>query len=294
MLLSLVLLIGITGGTYVFVNQQYQNLPKTYLKVIEDQQNILIEQQMHWKVLEEEFDMETAIMRAENEESVEEAEFISVENPYTILIEDMDISYHMLDDLKKEIGARNFSEKFRETMNTVQMKTSYKELDRALWNITVMASEEQRRLLDERNITPWPIGQQWIAHFQDPSTAINDAHYTLLKANQEQNTKYGSSGLFSVYKFLGWNMMLLILGIFILLLWTGISDEQRPNQSINFLATKPISLKSVYVNKWGYNLFIAYSLLLISGGSVFIISSLIGGDRGIPISDFGICERKLR
>ena len=71
--------------------------------------------------------------------------------------------------------------------------------------------------------------------------------------------------------------MLLVLGVFILLLWTGISDEQRPNPSINFLATKPISLKSIYVSKWGYNLFIAYSLLLISGGIVFIISSLIGG-----------------
>ena len=149
-LFSLILLIGITGGTYVFVNQQYQNLPKTSLKVIEDLQNILIEQQMHWKVLEEEFDMETDIMRAEHEESDEEAEFISEENPYTILIEDMDITYHVLDDLKKEIGARNFSEKFRETMNTIQMKTSYKELDRALWNVTVMASEEQRRILDEK------------------------------------------------------------------------------------------------------------------------------------------------
>ena len=65
-LFSLILLFGITGGTYIFVNQQYQNLPETYLKVIEDLQNIQIEQQMHWKVLEEEFDMETEIMRAES------------------------------------------------------------------------------------------------------------------------------------------------------------------------------------------------------------------------------------
>lgn len=276
-LFSFILLFGISGGAYVFVNQQYQNLPETYLKVIEDQQNIQIEQQMHWKVLQEEFDMETEIMRAEHEESGEETEFISIDNPYTAMIEDMDNFYQVLDDLKQEIGTKNFSEKFRESMNSIQIGISYKELDRNLWNVTAMASEEQQRILDERNISPWPIGSQWISHFDNPSMAIDDVHYTLLKANQERNIKYGDSGLFSVYKFLGWNMTLFILSIFILLLWTGMSDEQRPNPSINFLATKPLSLKSIYLSKWWYNLLIAYSLLLISGGVVFIISSLIGG-----------------
>ena len=71
--------------------------------------------------------------------------------------------------------------------------------------------------------------------------------------------------------------MLLVFGVFILLLWTSISDEQRPNLSMNFLITKPISFRSIYVSKWAYNVMIAYGLLLLSGGIVFIISLFIGG-----------------
>ncbi|MBD7984082.1 hypothetical protein H9649_05780 [Sporosarcina sp. Sa2YVA2] len=276
-LFSLILLVGIIGGTYIFVNQQYQNLPKTYLLVIEEQQKIFVEQQMHWKVLEEEFDMEIEMLRADHEESGEETEFVSVENPYKIMIEDMDFSYHLLDDLKNEIGEKNFPEKFRETMNTIQMEGSYKELDRNLWDVTVMASEEQQRILAEEQITPWPIGHLWISHFQNPSMALDDVHYTLLKANQERNTKYGNSGLFSVYKYLNWNMMLFVMGVFILLLWTSLSDERQLNPSINFLKTKTIPFRSIYVSKWAYNLMIAYGLLVLCGGIVFLLSSLIGG-----------------
>lgn len=276
-LFSLILLVGIIGGTYIFVNQQYQNLPKTYLLVIEDLQNILVEQQMHWKVLEEEFDIETEMLRTDHEESGEETEFVSVENPYKIMIEDMDFSYHLLDDLKNEIGEKNFPEKFRETMNTVRKEPSYKELDRNLWSVTVMASEEQKSILAEKEITPWPIGHLWISQFHDPSMAVNDVHYRLLKASQERNTKYGNSGLFSVYKYLNWNMMLFGMGVFILLLWTSLSDERQPNPSINFMKTKTIPFRSIYVSKWAYNLMVAYGLLVLCGGIVFLLSSLIGG-----------------
>ncbi len=275
-LFTLILLFGIIGGTYIFVNQQYQNLPETSLKVIEDLQNIYVEQQPHLKVLEDEFDMETEIrLSASQEESDEEmTEFIPEENPFTVMIENMEHGYNVLEGLKKEVGSPHFSEKFRKTMNTLQ---SYEDIDRSQWGVTIIASKEQQRILDEKDIRPWPIGHKWISHYDDPSTSFDNENNKLVKAHQERNTKYGNSGLFSVYKYLDWNMMLLVLGVFVLLLWTSISDEQRPTPSMNFLTTKPISLRSIYINKWAYNGMIAYGLLLISGGIVFLLSLLIGG-----------------
>jgi len=273
---SLALLFGIMGGTYVYVNQQYQKLPETYLWVIEDFQNILLEQRMHWKVQEEELEMEIEISRLEHEALDDGTEFYLEENPLTAMIEEIDNKYSELDNLKKEVGSQDFSTKFRDAMKW-SSTPSYKEMEKNLWSVTTMASEEQQHLLEKKGIEPWPIGDTWISHFNDPSTAQNQEHYRLLKANEERNTKYGNSSLFSIYKFLNWNIMLVGLGVFILLLWTAMSDEQRPNSSINFLATKPISFKSIYASKWGYNLFIAYSLLLITGGIIFSIGSIFGG-----------------
>ncbi|CAM3114353.1 hypothetical protein FITA111629_04460 [Filibacter tadaridae] len=275
-LFTLILLFGIIGGTYTFVNQQYQNLPKTSLKVIEDLQNIIIEQLRHWKVVELEFDIETEIMLSTSQEESDEemTEFIPVENPYTVRIENLEQGYTALEGLKKEVGSRHFPGKFREAMNTLH---SSDDLPPSRWNVTDLATAEQQRIMDEKDITPWPIGNQWISNYNVPSTAIDNEHYNLLKASQERNTKYGKSGLFSVYKYFNWNMMLLVLGVFVLLLWTSISEEQRPNSSMNFLTTKPISLRSIYVSKWAYNGMIAYGLLLLSGGTVFLLSLLIGG-----------------
>ncbi|QTD40023.1 hypothetical protein [Sporosarcina sp. Te-1] len=274
LLFTLILLVCMIGGNFLFVNQQYEKLPVTYLEVIEDWQNILIAQQLHWKVLADEFDIERKIRLEESGE--EEIDFIE-ENPYTILMEGMAHEYDVLEGLKKEIHAPNFSNKYYETMYKLQKNVSYKELDRSLWTVTVMASEEQRDILDKKGITPWPIGHEWISHFNDPRMALDMEHYKLLKASQERNAKYDNSGLFTFYKFFDWNVMWLVLGGFILLLWTSLSDEQRPVPSIHFLKTKPISLRSVYLSKWAYNLVIAYVLLLISSGSVFLLSSLIGG-----------------
>ncbi|MBE1555920.1 hypothetical protein [Sporosarcina limicola] len=272
-LFTLILLFGIIGGTSIFVNQQYQNLPETSLKLIEDLQNIYVERQSHWKVLEDEEDMER--LSTSQEESDEEmTEFIPKENPYTVIVEDMEHGYNVLEGLKKEIGSPHFPEKFRETMNTLD---SYKDIDPSQWPVTGIASKEQQRILDEKDITPWTIGHSWISNFDDPSTAFDNEHYKLLKASQERHTKYGNSGLFSVYKYLDWNMMLFVLGVFILLLWTSISEEQRPNLSMNFLTTKPISSSLIYVSKWVYNGMIASGLLLISGSIVFLLSLLIGG-----------------
>ena len=273
---TLILLFGIIGGTYVFVNQQYQNLPKTSLKVIEDLQNIYIEQQQDWKVHEVQFDIETEnMLSAIQEKSDEEmVEFIPEENPFTLMIEGMGHQYKVLDDLKKEIGSAHFYEKFRETISTFfPTDTS----NPALWDVGLLASEEQQRILDVKNITPWPIGHLLHSNFDDLSTAFDNEDYRLRKALQERNTKYGNSGLFSLYQYLDWNMMLFALGAFILLLWTSISEERQPNPSLNFLTTKPISFRSIYVSKWAYNIMIAYGLLLISGGIVFLFSLLIGG-----------------
>lgn len=273
-LFTFILLVGIIGGTFVVVNQAFQKLPTIYLNVIDDFQNILIDQQVQWKVIEEEFDLEAEKMKSSSEESKDISTEFPEENPYSIMIKDIENEYNNLEGLKDEIGTQDFSKMYREIMESSQ---SYKELDPSMWNVTVMASEEQQRILDGKNITPWPIGHQWISHFNDPSYAVDSVHYKLMKSSQERNTKYGNSGLFSLYKFLDWNMMLIVLGIYILLSWTSLSEEQRPNPSIHFLTTKPITFKSIYTSKWAYNLVIAYSMLLISGGIVFIISLLIGG-----------------
>ena len=131
--------------------------------------------------------------------------------------------------------------------------------------------------IDEKGITPWAIGSDWVSKFSDPSQAISNEHYKLLKEYQERNTKYDNSSLFAVYKFFDWNVMFFICLIFVLLLWTTMSDEHRPTPTINFLRTKPIRFQSIYRTKWGYNLLVAYSLLLISGGVLFVVATIIGG-----------------
>lgn len=57
----------------------------------------------------------------------------------------------------------------------------------------------------------------------------------------------------------------------------SISEEQRPNSSIYFMTTKPVTFKSIYASKWSYNLIITFGMLLISGGIVFIVKAIIGG-----------------
>ncbi len=271
-----ILLFAIIGGTYIFVNQQYQNIPKTSLKVIEDLQNIYIEQEQYWKVHEVQFDIETESMLSTSQEKSDEemVEIIPEENPYTLMIESMKDQSIVLEGLKEEIGSALFNEKFRETISTFfPTDTSKPELR----DVGHLASEEQQRILDVKNITPWPIGHLLHSNFDDPSTAFDKEDYKLIEASQDRNTKYGNSGLFSLYRYLDWNMMLFALGVFILLLWTSVSEERQQNPSLNFLTTKPISFRSIYVSKWAYNIMVAYILLLVSGGIVFLFSLLIGG-----------------
>lgn len=58
---------------------------------------------------------------------------------------------------------------------------------------------------------------------------------------------------------------------------SSISKEQRPNSSIYFMTTKPVTFKSIYASKWSYNLINTFGMLLISGGIIFIVKSIIGG-----------------
>lgn len=273
-LFTLILLVGIIGGTFIVVNQNYQKLPTIYLKVIEDIQNIIIDEQVQWSVPEEEFNREVEANKISSEESGEEMTGFPDENPFTMMIKNNEDEYNRLEGLKDEIGSDDFHEKYRGIFKPSQ---SYKELSLSMQYVTVMASEEQQHILDEKNITPWPIGNQWISNFNDPSIAEDSLRYKLLKTTQDRNTKYGNSGLFSLYKFLDWNIMLVIFGVFILLFWTSLSEEQRPNTSIHFLTTKPITFRSIYASKWAYNLLIAYCALLVIGGIVFIVSSTLGG-----------------
>lgn len=275
LLITFLLLFGCIGGTVAVVNQQFQAIPTTVLKTIERFQNAIIENRTHWELVSAEFELEKEMQRQIQEQSGEEPQ-ITPENPYTTMVVELNNQYEILEKLKDKIHFPDFPQKFREALSSIDSPT-YKDMDSALWTVTLMGSEEQQNILDDKGISPWPLGNKWISGYDTPNNAISNEHYELLKLFQERNTKYDNSSLFSVYKYLDWNVMLFVLLLFILLLWTTISEESRPNLTINFLVTKPISFTSIYITKWVYNLLIAYSLLFISSALIFLIATFIGG-----------------
>jgi len=274
-LLTVLLLFGIIGGTVIVVNEQYRTFPDKALKIIESSQNTNIQDQTHWKLVADEFEMEQELQQRMAEETGEELEMID-QNPYQAMIKQLEMRFEALEHLKADINSPIFAETFRDVMNSFE-PGSYKESDNTLWTMTDMASEEQEIVLDEKRITPWPLGHKWVSKFDDPSQALDQEHYERLKLFQEQNTKYGDSSSFAMYRFLDWNLMLFVLCLFVFILWTTMADEYRPTLSMNFLATKPIRFSSIYIVKWFYNLTVACSLLLITGTIVFVIATLIGG-----------------
>ncbi|MEK5184845.1 hypothetical protein [Solibacillus sp. FSL W7-1324] len=274
-LLTVLLLFGIIGGTVIVVNEQYRTFPDKALKIIESSQNTNIQDQTHWKLVADEFEMEQELQQRMAEETGEELEMLD-QNPYQAMIKQLEMRYEALEHLKADIHSPTFAETFRDVMNSFE-PGSYKESDNTLWTMTDMASEEQEIVLDEKRITPWPLGHKWVSKFDDPSQALDQEHYERLKLFQEQNTKYGDSSSFAMYRFLDWNLMLVVLFLFVFILWTTMADEYRPTLSMNFLATKPIRFSSIYIMKWIYNLTVACSLLLITGTIVFLIATLIGG-----------------
>ncbi|WP_339176130.1 hypothetical protein MKY51_06980 [Solibacillus sp. FSL R5-0691] len=274
-LLTVLLLFGIIGGTVIVVNEQYRTFPDKALKIIESSQNTNIQDQTHWKLVADEFEMEQELQQRMAEETGEELEMID-QNPYQAMIKQLEMRFEALEHLKADINSPIFAETFRDVMNSFE-PGSYKESDNTLWTMTDMASEEQEIVLDEKRITPWPLGHKWVSKFDDPSQALDQEHYERLKLFQEQNTKYGDSSSFAMYRFLDWNLMLVVLFLFVFILWTTMADEYRPTLSMNFLATKPIRFSSIYIMKWIYNLTVACSLLLITGTIVFLIATLIGG-----------------
>lgn len=273
---TLLLVLGILVGNSVFTNHQYQTLNEKALKAIGDLQNFYIERQVDWKLLEEEFEIEMASNTSQHDSEDETSDFRE-ENPYSSIVDEMERGIAVLDDLKKKAGEPHFLDIFRDMLKTLDSNVSYKELERSQWNVTVMASEEQENVLHEKGIKPWPIGDRWISNFDAPRMALDKEHYKVLQDAQERNTKYGNSGLFTVYKFFNWNMAWPIFGVFIFLVWTSLASEQGPQMPIRFLVTKPLRLRSIYISKWVYNLAIAYGLLLISGAIAFFLSSVIGG-----------------
>lgn len=274
-LLTVLLLFGIIGGTVIVVNEQYRTFPDKALKIIESSQNTNIQDQTHWKLVADEFEMEQELQQRMAEETGEELEMLD-QNPYQAMIKQLEMRFEALEHLKADINSPIFAETFRDVMNSFE-PGSYKESDNTLWTMTDMASEEQEIVLDEKRITPWPLGHKWVSKFDDPSQALDQEHYERLKLFQEQNTKYGDSSSFAMYRFLDWNLMLVVLFLFVFILWTTMADEYRPTLSMNFLATKPIRFSSIYIVKWFYNLTVACSLLLITGTIVFVIATLIGG-----------------
>lgn len=282
-LFTVLLLFGIIGGTVIVVNEQFRTFPDKALKIIERSQNTIIQDQTHWKLVAEEFEMEQELQRRMAEETGEELELLD-QNPYQSMIKQLEMRFEALEHLKADIHSPTFAETFRDVMNSFE-PGSYRESDNTLWTITDMASEEQEILLDDKRLDPWPLGHKWVSNFDDPSQALDQEHYERLKLFQEQNTKYGDSSSFAMYRFFEWNMMLFVLFLFVLLLWTTMAEEYRPNPSMSFLATKPIRFSSIYIAKWIYNLTVACSLLLITGTIIFLIATFIGGvgDKDYPI-----------
>ncbi|WP_339216100.1 hypothetical protein [Solibacillus sp. FSL W8-0372] len=273
-LFTIILLFGMIGGVVIAVNEQYQTFPDKALKAIESYQNQIIQDQAHWKMVAEEFELEQALQQQMAEQAGEEMEILD-ENPFQLMIKQLENRYDAVESLKGEIHSPDFSETFRKVMKSLE-PGSYKDSE-STSTLTDMASEEQQMILEDKGITPWPLGHKWVSNFHDPSRAVDNDHFKRLKLFQEQNTKYDNSSLFAVYKFMDWNMMLFVLLLFVLLLWTTMAEERSPNPTINFLVTKPIRITSVYITKWLYNFVIACSLLLISSTIVFLVAILIGG-----------------
>lgn len=275
-ILLIFILFVVIIGTYVgIVNQAYVTYPTKALKAIENYQHQIIQDQVHWEIVAAEFELEEE-MRKQMQESAGE-EFTPLdENPYLNMIKDLQHRYDVLDNVKKEVDSPQFAAQFRETMAALDPE-SYKQQGSTLWDVTLMASEEQRHLLDKEEIPPWPIGDKWISNFDDPDRALNNEHAERIKLYEERNEKFDNSSLFTMYKFFTENIMLILLLLFVLLLWTTMADEYAPTPSIHFLVTKPIRPTAIYVSKWTYNLVSAYSLLLLSGGLFFAIATLIGG-----------------
>ena len=266
----------ISFGAYVgVVNQGYVTYPTKALKAIENYQNIIIQDQVHWEIVAAEFELEEELRKQMQESAGEEFTPLD-ENPFLAMIKNLQQRYDVLEQVKSEVDSPQFAEHYREAMFSLDPQ-SYKNQESTLWNVTLMASEEQRHLLEKEGISPWPIGNMWISKFDDPSRALNTEHAERSKLYEERNEKFDNSSLFTVYKFFTDNIMLILLMLFVLLLWTTMADEYTPTSSIHFLVTKPIRPISIYVSKWTYNLVSAYSLLFLSGGFLFIIETIIGG-----------------
>ncbi|REB07854.1 hypothetical protein DVB69_07650 [Sporosarcina sp. BI001-red] len=275
------LLFGVFVGTVIMVNQQNEKLPEKALRAITDLQSFYIDRQVDFKLLAEEFEQ-----NRQSEQSDVSTEEETAANPYTEIVEEMMKKASILENLKKQANSPQFVEAYRKTMKSIDDYQSYKELEQTLWSVTVMATEEQQVLLEKKGLSPWPIGDVWVSNLDDPKTAALDSqHYKTLVEKQEGNTKYGNSALFTSYRFFTWNVPWLVLGVFVLFLWTSMAEEKKPVPSVQFLSTQPLRLRSVYISKTIYNLAMAYVLLFVAGVLVFLFNSLLGGigDAQYPI-----------
>ncbi|MBD7985520.1 hypothetical protein H9649_13065 [Sporosarcina sp. Sa2YVA2] len=276
-LFNAVILFLIIGGTLIYVNQQYVTLPKKYTNIIDG----LIDTRMVGlsnntaSLFSMETESEILLAKGEFVEGFDE-EIASVKKK--IELANNDIKH--LNEFYDEIEKGDFTERFNQEVFFVDFE-HIKEISKTLQNrsgLNILASIEQNRILDEKNITPWKVSYLLNTKFYHPKEFINDEiYYKVAKANYDQSVKYDNSALFFLYKYFDWNIMWLALAAFVILMWTSISAEYRPTLSKNFLLTKPISFKSVYVSKWVYNLFITYSLLLGVLGVTLLVGIVFGG-----------------
>lgn len=276
----LLLLVGISVGTSIFVNQQYKSVDGKIVKAIEELQSFFISNQFKYKLMEE-------------EEEVEKVDSTD-ETPLVKFSEVMEKDIALLEEVKKKANTPAFHHLYRETLKSLGPGTSqsYKELESNQWSVTTMASEEQQKLLKEREMQPWPIGGLWISNFDDPSREPNNELASLLKMVQEENEKYGHSAIFTAFFYMNHNIVWSVLALFVFVLWVSLAEEHRLGRTVHFLVTKPLHLRSVYVSKWAYNLATACLFFLFSGGIAFVVSWLLGGygEADYPIPTYAIEE----
>lgn len=277
-------IILITFGSVIFISyQQVQELPRISLKQIEEKQQSIRNSITNMEINHENHMVEIEIMKKKDELSGSEPGEYE-EDVFLEFIGILNEQYKEYEQLKSLLRDENFPELY----NSLQMKygeASYKDMDSGNWNITLMASEEQRAILEDLKIDPWPLGTFWLSHFNDPSYAEEPETKESYQRLQDQNQKYDKSSLFIFYKYINWNLLAIVFFAYIAFCWTAISEERNRESTLHFLVTKPIRFRSIYFTKWLYNLMIAYVILLLIGAFTFLFAAVLGeiGESRYPI-----------
>ncbi|WP_342526103.1 hypothetical protein MKY84_11285 [Chryseomicrobium sp. FSL W7-1435] len=236
------------SGVFFYIQNQVQSLPKVALELIDEKQQFITTAITNTELNHENHTVEIETMKQTDEKlNREPGEY--EEDLFLTFLDTLKEEFKEYEKLKTLVYNENFPQLFNDLQATYGGGGSYKDLDKANWTVSTMASEEQRHILERSEIDSWPFGVYWISHFDDPSLERDTELVASARYLQTQNQKYDSSSQFMLYKFFEWNLMWLILFAFVAFLWTTISEERTPQSTISFLSTKPLSFQSVYASK---------------------------------------------